>query len=271
MKNTMYPCLWFDGQAKAAAELYCSLFENSRITMHSPMVVNFELNGQKFMGLNGGPMFTINPSISMSATFDSVQKVNEAWNKLADGGKVMMDIGTYDWSERYGWLQDRFGLSWQISVGKVHEIKPSFMFVNNQFGKAEAAVHFYTTVFDNSSIEAMSHYPDGKNVLYAEFNLKQHNFIAMDGPGEHLFSFNEAVSLVVDCENQQEIDYYWNKLLGDGGQEGQCGWLKDKYGVSWQIIPTIMGKLMTDPDKAPRVMNELMKMKKMDIQTLVSA
>jgi len=138
--NSIYPCLWFDGNAKAAAEFYCSVFENSKITADTPIVVNFELTGKKFMGLNGGPMF----------------------------------------------------------------------------------------------------------------------------------KYNEAVSFVVDCETQEEIDYYWDKLTKDG-QESQCGWLKDKFGVSWQIVPTILGKLMADPSKTQRVVAAFMQMKKFDIEKLVTA
>ncbi|MEO5999369.1 MAG: VOC family protein [Chitinophagaceae bacterium] len=140
MTNQIYPCLWFDGQAKAAADFYCTVFRNSKITSDSPLVVNFELNGKKFMGLNGGPMF----------------------------------------------------------------------------------------------------------------------------------KFNEAVSFVVDCETQEEIDDYWNKLT-EGGSESQCGWLKDKFGVSWQIVPTILAKLLNDAVRAPRVMQAFMQMKKFDIEKLVNA
>jgi predicted 3-demethylubiquinone-9 3-methyltransferase (glyoxalase superfamily) len=140
MKDKLYPCLWFDGQAKAAAEFYCSVFENSKIVDENPMVVTFELNGSKFMGLNGGP----------------------------------------------------------------------------------------------------------------------------------LFKFNEAVSFVVNCETQDEIDYYWDNLTRDG-EESRCGWLKDKFGVSWQIVPSIMGELMSDPAKAERVTKAFMNMRKLDIATLVNA
>ena len=141
MNNPIYPCLWFDGKAKEAAEFYCSVFKDSKIITDTPMVVQFELNGSRFMGLNGGPHF----------------------------------------------------------------------------------------------------------------------------------KFNEAVSLVVNCENQEEIDYYWEKLTGEGGQESMCGWLKDKYGLSWQIVPSNMGKLMTDPARAQRVMPVLMQMKKLDIRKLEEA
>ena len=141
MKNQMYPCLWFDGQAKAAAEYYCTIFPNSKIINDQGMVVNFELNGQKFMGLNGG---------------------------------------------------------------------------NN-------------------------------------------------------FQFNEAVSFVIQCENQNEIDYYWDHLISDGGSEGNCGWCKDKFGLSWQIVPTILGELMSNSENPNNVVNAFMKMKKFDIETLKNA
>ena len=140
MTNQIFPCLWFDGQAKAAAEFYCSVFKNSKILADSPMVVTFELNGSKFMGLNGGPQF----------------------------------------------------------------------------------------------------------------------------------KFDEAVSFVVNCDTQDEIDYYWNKLTEDG-QESMCGWLKDKFGLSWQIVPAIIGELMSEPARAERVMKAVMKMKKLDLETLKNA
>ena len=140
MKNEMYPCLWFDGNAKEAADYYCSVFKNSKITQDTPMVVMFELNGKKFMGLNGGPQF----------------------------------------------------------------------------------------------------------------------------------KFNESVSFVVNCDTQEEIDYYWNTLT-KGGEESMCGWLKDRYGLSWQIVPSNIGKLMSDPGRAPRVMDAVLKMKKLNIAQLENA
>jgi len=136
----MYPCLWFDGQAKAAAEYYCSIFKNSRITAENSIVVNFELNGYKFMGLNGGPKYKFTP----------------------------------------------------------------------------------------------------------------------------------ATSFVIECETQEEIDYYWKKL-GEGGRYDQCGWLDDKFGFSWQVVPAVLHQLMADPEKAPRVIEAFMKMSKFDIKTLIDA
>ncbi len=278
MINQIYQCLWFDGQAKAAAEFYCSIFKNSKIVSENPMVVIWELNGTKFMGLNGGPTFKINPSISIFATFESIDETNFVWNKLFEGGKALIAIDKQDWSERYGWLQDKFGMTWQISVvnnaGDQPSIKPAMLFTNEKFGKAEEAIKFYTSTFDNAKIDLLINYPEGSpfegKVMYSEFNLQEHEFAAMDGPGNHEYAFNEAVSIVVDCDTQQEIDYYWNKLT-EGGEESKCGWLKDKFGLSWQIVPSILGKLMNDPTKSQRVMEAFCKMKKFDIEKLMEA
>jgi predicted 3-demethylubiquinone-9 3-methyltransferase (glyoxalase superfamily) len=278
MVKQIYPCLWFNGNAKDAAAHYCSLFKNSKLTVDTLMVVKFEIFGKTIMGLNGGTNFNFTPAISFFVLLESVTETNDVWEKLIDGGKAMMPIDKYPWSERYGWLQDKFGMTWQISVvnkkGDKQSFSPSMLFTNQKFGKAEEAVNFYASVFENSSTEVMIHYPDedtnaGK-VMFSEFKLNQYNLIAMDGPGNHEQSFNEAVSFVVECDNQEEIDHYWNKLT-KGGSESMCGWLKGQYGVSWQIVPSVLNKLMMDPAKAPRVMQAFMKMKKFVITELENA
>jgi predicted 3-demethylubiquinone-9 3-methyltransferase (glyoxalase superfamily) len=280
MNNNIHPCLWFDGNAKNAADFYCSLFPGSKITADTPMVVNFEMNGQKFMGLNGGPMFKPNASISFMVISETDDEINELWKQLSEGGFVMMPLNKYDWSERYGFVQDRFGVCWQIMKGKYSDVNqkitPTLLFVGNSFGKAENAVKFYTQVFPQSSIDGILLYTKEEGeaagtVKHSQFILDKKVFMAMDGAGNHSFAFNEAVSFVVDCETQDEIDFYWNKLTADGGQESQCGWLKDKFGVSWQIVPAVLGKLMTDPERSQRVMQAFMKMKKFDIATLMNA
>jgi predicted 3-demethylubiquinone-9 3-methyltransferase (glyoxalase superfamily) len=191
-----------------------------------------------------------------------------------------MPIDKYPWSERYGWVQDKYGMTWQVSVvykeGDKQVITPSMLFTGSRFGKAEEAIHLYTSVFNNSSNDIMiRHYPENDpnagKVMFAEFKLDDYPLIAMDGPGEHAYTFNEAVSFVVNCDTQEEIDYFWDKLTSEGGQESMCGWLKDKFGVSWQIVPSILGKLMTDPGKGPRVTQAFLKMKKFDIEKLLQA
>lgn len=276
MKNLIHPCLWFDGQAKAAAQWYCSLFKNSSITADTPLVVKFELEGSEFMALNGGPEFKINPSISVFVLCESVEETNTLWQKLIEGGKALIPINKYDWSERYGWLQDRFGLTWQISLNGDapirQKIRSCMLFTRERFGMAEKALNFYTSIFEHSSIDLLMHYPEGTEhagkVLYSEFKLNRQNLIAMDGPGVHDYTFNEGVSFVVECESQKEIDYYWEKLT-EGGQESMCGWLKDQFGVSWQIVPAVLAELMSDPERGPKVMEAFMKMKKFDIDTLL--
>ena len=141
MNNKLYPCLWFDGKGKEAADFYCSIFENSKITADTPMVVNFELCGKKFMGLNGGPMFTITPSISMFVTCTK-DEIENYWNKLSEGGTAMMPLDKYPWAEKYGWIKDKFGMTWQLLIGDTNQtgqkINTSFLFANEQFGKAKS-------------------------------------------------------------------------------------------------------------------------------------
>ena len=273
------PCLWFDNQGKEAAEFYCSLFDDSKVTSNNALVTEFELAGQKFMNLNGGPMFQINPSISLFVVCEEVDEINSLWEKLLDGGSVMMPLDKYDWSERYGWLKDKFGMTWQIYKGKLSEVNskitPSLLFTDTQFGNADSAVKFYTSVFPNSSVDGIMYYAEGDpqtagKVMHAQFVLDGKVFMAMDGPGEHKFHFNEGVSFVVSCKDQEEIDYFWNKLT-EGGEESQCGWLKDKFGVSWQIVPAVLGELMSDPERSEKVVQAFMKMKKFDIEKLLNA
>jgi predicted 3-demethylubiquinone-9 3-methyltransferase (glyoxalase superfamily) len=279
MKNSIYPCIWFDGNANEAAELYCSAFGNSNIASENPMVVIFELNGQKFMGLNGGPMFKPNASISFFVKCESPEEVEKYWAKLSDGATVMMPLNAYPWSEKYGWLADKFGVSWQLFFNREDDTEqkfsPCMMFTRENAGRAEEAINFYEGVFDNSSVISLSRYEASEHdvegtIKHGIFTLNQQIFRAMDSSMPHGFAFTEGISFVVDCETQAEIDYFWQKLTEDG-QESQCGWLKDKYGVSWQIVPKILAELMNDPEKSPRVVAAFMKMKKFDIQGLLDA
>ncbi|HZF64502.1 MAG TPA: VOC family protein [Chitinophagaceae bacterium] len=279
MKNKIYPCLWFNGNAKEAANFYSSVFTDTVVTADTPLVATFESSGQKFMCLNGGPDFSFNPSVSFFVVYENLQELETAWSLLVQDGSVLMALNKYEWSEKYGWLQDRYGVNWQLSFGKLSEVgqkfTPTLMFTGNQHGKAEQAINFYTSVFNNSSItgvlkySATDHDVEG-TVKHAQFTLENHVFMAMDSSMSKEFSFNEAISLVVECKQQQEIDYYWNKLT-EGGSEGRCGWLKDRFGVSWQIVPAILGELMSDPARSGNVLKAFMKMKKFDIEELLAA
>ena len=292
------PHLWFDREAIEAANFYGSVFPNSNITSTTTLrntpsgdcdVVSFTVFGQPFMAISAGPLFKFNPSISFIVNFDRSQdteattRIDAAWEKLADGGKVLMPINRYPFSERYGWVEDKFGISWQLILtnqdGKERPIiMPSLMFVGDVYGKAEEATDFYISVFKDTMRGAIARYPAGVapdkegTVVFTNFMLEGQWFAAMDSARQHNFAFNEAISFIVYCNDQAEIDYYWEKLSAVPQAE-QCGWLKDKYGLSWQIVPAIMDKMMEDPDseRADRVTQAMLKMKKFDIAELQRA
>jgi predicted 3-demethylubiquinone-9 3-methyltransferase (glyoxalase superfamily) len=277
--NLIYPCIWFDGKAKEAADFYCSVFDNSAVAYENQTVVILESSGQKFMFLNGGPEFTLNPSISFFVLCETEQEIDRVYEYLVEGGSELMPLGKYDWSKKYVWLQDKFGVNWQLSFGGMEKITQKFtpvlMFTDKRAGKAEQAVRFYTSIFNDSDIIGIMRYTKDDNdtegtVKHAEFTLGKQAFMAMDSSLMHRFSFNEAVSFVVDCETQEEIDYYWGRLTFCG-EEVQCGWLKDRFGVSWQIVPTVLYGLMNDASRSERVTKAFLQMKKFDIEKLLKA
>ncbi len=288
-------CLWFDDQAEEAANFYVSIFENGDILDITPylvetpsdkpigsvMTVDFKLEGQTFTALNGGPHFTPNPSISFFINCQTEEEVDRLWEELSDGGTPLMPLDSYPFSDKYGWVQDQYGISWQLILADgeaPQKIMPSLMFVGNNAGRAEEAINFYASVFKDTEIKQIARYGVGQEpdeegtVMYADFELEGQHFAAMDSAQDHDFSFSEAISLVVNCETQEEIDYYWEKLSAVPESE-QCGWLRDKYGVSWQIVPAEMDELLKDEDteKSKRAMETMLRMKKLDIEKLKQA
>ncbi len=193
-----------------------------------------------------------------------------------------MDLGTYPFSERYGWTQDRYGLSWQLMFFGDRPIRqriiPTLMFVGNVACKAEEAINFYVSVFHNAIVGDILRYGKGEEpdmegtIKHASFILEGQEFAGMDSAREHNFTFNEAISLMVHCATQEEIDYYWERLSADPTAE-QCGWIKDKYGLSWQIAPNVMDEMMKDKDekRLQRVTDAFLKMKKFEIEILKKA
>lgn len=292
------PHLWFDKEAKEAAEFYVSVFPNSKITNSSVIedtpsgncdVMSFDILGYSFMSISAGPLFKLNPSISFMVNFDPSQdpsareRIDEVWSKLANGGKIMMPIDKYPFSERYGWIQDKYGVSWQLIYTNPEGeerplVIPSMMFVGNNYGKAIEASDFYISIFKDAKRGAVVLYGEGQApnkpdaAMFTDFKLAGQWFAAMDGIDAHNFQFNEAVSFIVNCDTQEEIDYFWEKLSAVPEAE-QCGWLKDKYGVTWQIVPTVMDSMMKngDKEKVARVTQAFLKMKKFDIATLQEA
>ena len=297
--------LWFDNQAEEAADFYLSVFKESkkgRIMRYtevaqeihgqqpgSVMTVDFDLAGFSFTALNGGPLFTFNPSVSFILNFDpshdenASQTLDEYWEKLADGGKVLMEKKEYPYSKKYGWVQDKFGVSWQLMLTNPEGedrpfITPQLMFAGQNTNKAQEAISFYVATFKNSRLGTVAKYqaPTGPakagSLMYSDFMIENTWVAAMDSGIEQDVTFNEAISFIVNCDTQEEIDYYWEKLSAVPEAE-QCGWLADKYGVAWQIVPTVLNDLMAsgDEEKYKRVFGAMMQMKKLDIAALENA
>jgi predicted 3-demethylubiquinone-9 3-methyltransferase (glyoxalase superfamily) len=285
------PNLWFDHDALDAARFYTGIFPNSSITntvtLHDTPsrdtdVVSFELSGYSFMAINGGPLFTLNPSVSFFLNFDpsadSDAKVllDRMWSLLSQGGTVLMPLGEYPFSPHYGWVQDRYGVSWQLILTdpKGEErpfIIPSLLFTGPVAGKAEEAVNWYQTIFKDSKWGALARYPEGMEhdaagtLMFSDFMLEHQWFSAMDSAYPHAFQFNEAVSLMVNCDTQEEIDRLWETLSFDP-EAAQCGWLKDRYGLSWQIVPSSMDEMMRvgTPEQVDRMSQAVLTMTKLD-------
>jgi predicted 3-demethylubiquinone-9 3-methyltransferase (glyoxalase superfamily) len=291
------PFLWFDDRAEEAADLYISLFDESgkkQVTRYdesgaqasgrpagSIMTVGFELEGMAFTAMNGGPVFKINHSVSMYVECRTKGEIQTLWSGLSEGGEVLMALGSYPFSESYGWVQDRFGLSWQLILNKgVKRISPCLMFAGPQQNLASDAIEYYISIFPESRILMNERYKQGETkteatVVHAEILLAGQKFIFMDSavPQENV-EFNEGFSLVVNSVNQEEVDYFW-KRLGEGGDESaqQCGWLRDRFGFSWQVVPETLARLLSlpDPEKSGRVMAAMLRMKKIDIGLLEAA
>ena len=297
MKQKITPNLWFEGNAQEAVEFYVSVFPDSKINAKSyypnsaeeglaefqlplageVLTIDFELGGQGFAAINGGPEFKFNPSISFMVNFDpskdnqAKEHLDELWDKLIDGGQALMPLEAYPFSKRYGWVKDRYGLSWQLILtdpaGEPRPfIIPSLLFTGKNTNHAEEAINYYVSVFEDAKVGELANYPEDTgpakkgSLMFADFMLANQWFSAMDSGVEHDFTFNEAVSFSVSCNNQPEIDSFWEKLSSDLQFE-QCGWCKDKYGLSWQIVPENMADLM----ERPKAFKKLMPMKKIII------
>jgi len=293
---TITPNLWFDDDAEQAVDRYERVFDDASVgavtrydaasavasgqPVGSVMTVEFELCGQPFVALNGGPTFDFTPAISFMVACPTADEVDELWAGLAEGGTERMALDAYPFSDRYGWTDDADGVSWQVMHAEVpaRTVIPTLMFVGERAGQAADAIAYYTSIFDDSAVGEVARYgpdqPDDEGtVMHADFELAGQPFAAMDSAGPHDFDFTEAVSFVVDCADQGEIDAYWDVLTADGGEPGQCGWLTDRFGVSWQVVPTELPELLRRgaASDSTRVTDALLGMGKLDLEALERA
>ena len=285
------PHLWLDRRSRDALAFYAGAFENSRVIRSATLgntpsgsveIVILQLAGQTFQFLLAGPEFKFTPAVSFLVSCATTAEAEALWKRFSEGGQVLMPFASYPFSELYGWCQDRHGLSWQVMFVSGREIQqkitPMLMFIGANCGRAEEAILFYTSLFPDSAVGHLVRYGAGEipetegTVKYGAFSLAGQNFVVMDSARAHPFAFNEAISLMVRCNNQQEVDRLWTALSADPRAE-QCGWLKDRYGLSWQIVPRVMDDMMQrgTPEQMARVTQAFLKMKKFDIATLQRA
>lgn len=292
------PHLWFDTQAEEAASFYCSVFPDSGIDAairlrQTPSgdcdVLQFHLCGQLFMAISAGPHFRFNPSVSFFVNFDpsrdpqAREHLDALWSALVDGGQALMPLGEYPFSAHYGWVQDRYGLSWQLILTRPEGeprpmIMPSLLFTGEVCGKAQEAGAFYRSVFEGSREGTFVAYPAGDannregSTMFSDFRLGDTWFAAMDSGYPHGFAFNEAISFLVPCRDQAEIDRHW-AALSTVPESEQCGWCKDRFGLSWQISPIAMHEILASGDQATidRVTRVFLSMHKIDLARLEAA
>jgi predicted 3-demethylubiquinone-9 3-methyltransferase (glyoxalase superfamily) len=294
MLPKVMPNLWFNGNGAEATEFYVSLFPGSAITntvnypneglldfqkdmAGKPLAIDFRLRDLDFSAINAGPEFKGNPSTSFMVNFDPASEdrarehLDELWEKLSDGGKELMPLGEYPFSKHYGWVEDRYGFSWQLILTDPDgdprpTIIPCLLFGGPNQNRAQEALDFYAAELPEVEVGNVMHYEQQTgpatpgSVMFAEFKLGGQWFAAMDSGVEQDFTFTEAVSFAVNCADQAEIDALWAKLSSVPEAE-QCGWCKDPLGVSWQIVPQNMAELMARPD----AYEHMMQMKKLVI------
>ncbi len=289
-------CLWFDQNAAEGVRLYTQVLPDVRPlgTSHYPdaqgnasgvaagaeLTVAFDAGGRSFTTINGGPMFKPNETTSFFVEVASSDAVDRMAEQLLVGGKALMPVGAYPWSQRYGWVCDRFGFNWQLMLARRPleraEIAPCLMFTGAQHGRAEEALRAYAEIFPASEMISLDRYAAGQGptgtVKHGRVSLAGQTFIAMDSHVSHGVAFSEAVSFQVMCRDQAEVDRYY-AALSLGGTESRCGWVKDRFGVSWQIVPTEMSRWMSGGDAAARAraFQAMLTMKKLDIAAMEKA
>ena len=277
--------LWFKGEdLKNAVDKYTKIFENSKIlrsiNFDTPFdttadCIEFTLGGRVFQAINAEPAFEFNNSFSFVVMCPSQEDLNTKWtNLISNGGKEIMPLEKTDFAECYGILEDEFGLTWHVFLdGQMHfdfEVVPVMMYPQ---GKTKEALEFYSTVFKDFAINFVDYLDEEKNnIIFSCFTINGSDYFAWDNLEEVDYPFNESTSIMIECETQEEIDYYWDKLSADKN-DGQCGWTKDRFGLSWQIIPKYVNEVFFNQgkEKYNKISSAMLEMKKLDIEKLKQA
>ncbi|QHN43037.1 VOC family protein [Candidatus Mycosynbacter amalyticus] len=292
MVQKITPNLWCNGNAEEMVDFYRNAFTDFEVlhTENYPesrdegladfqqdlagkvLTIQFRVHDLEFVAINAGPEFTPNPSISFFVNFDpsrgqTQEQLDELWGKLSDDGTVLMELGEYPFSPHYGWIQDKFGVSWQLILTNPDgeprpTIVPSLLFTDKSQNQAHYAAELYVSLFDDAAVGNMSTYGQdmgpakADSIAYGDFRIGEQWLAVMDNGGvEHKFNFTEGVSLSVACKDQAEIDKLWG-ILSTVPEAEQCGWCKDKFGVSWQIVPANIDELMQRPGAFKTMMQQ---------------
>lgn len=288
------PYLWFDKNALEAANFYISIFPDSKLLNVEKIydtpsgdcdMITFQLLGQKIQSIGAGPEFSFNSSLSFMVSCTSKEELNELYEQLSPNGEILMPLGEYPFSPYYVWFSDQYGLNWQLILmdqdsnrETPQRIRPVLLFQGTRCGNALEALNFYQSVLPGAKISSLNKYLEGEAkdaraiINYAELSFLGMDFVLMDHGYGGADTFNESFSLMLPCKDQMEIDYYWNKLSFIPEAE-QCGWLKDRFGVSWQIVPSMMNEIFANatPEEVRRVTEAFLKMKKFNIEALERA
>lgn len=293
--QSIIPYLWCNNNAQEVVSFYTELFPDSKVgkktyydeassevagvPVGTLMTIQFWICGQEFVALNGGDFFKFSPAVSLTVFCETEKDIDRLWEKLRAGGMERMPLQQYPFSQKYGWVEDKFGLSWQLNWNNENQrIVPSLLFVGDLNGRASEAAKEYVRIFGKNgkviTVEPFSEKgpdPDGP-MKYCLIELAGQEFILMDGPGPHEFGFTGGVSFLVDCENQDEIDHFWREFTKEG-KELPCGWATDKFGVHWQVFANFLEDYLYSPDKekANRSLRAMYEMKKIIIQDIVNA
>ena len=273
MEHSLYPAIWFDSNAAEAFDFYCKIFPHSQIKKSSAVVISADLYETSLIGINGGPIFKPNNSISFMVICEDKSEISKYWEMLTNEGTVLMPLQEYPWSPHYGWLNDKYSVGWQLYLGKRSDVNnqsivPTLMFCGEQQGRCNDALQFYESLFSSFKLQGTLRYNEGDvkgQIMHSQFTANGFTIMAMDSGVPQDFTFNEGISIVVPCIDQKEIDYYWDAITKDG-EESQCGWCKDQFGVSWQIVPANLDEIL---QSQPESWKNLMKMKKIIINQLI--
>jgi predicted 3-demethylubiquinone-9 3-methyltransferase (glyoxalase superfamily) len=277
MKNKITSCIWFNGNAGEAADFYIDVFKHGEKTNQDLPIVSLNVFSTDLLFLNGGPSYAPTPAFSFFLYCGSHEEAERIFNLLAIGGNIMIPMGSYEWAEKYGWVTDKYGISWQIDGDDIRveeKICPALLFVNEKSNRVKEAREFYLSVFGTSQMlmempADVHHGLEPGSLLFTQIKLMQSVVNLMAGPGNHDFDFTSGNSFVVSCDTQEEIDYYWNQL-GYDGRYDMCGWLTDKFGVSWQIVPRELSVWLSDSVHGKSATERMLKMKKLIISDLIN-